>query len=79
LERIRDGIIGGAMSFILVEYCSDELGSGVLDTINPMTNDAGTKIEIFKTEQDALKVLYDLQSFLSEDTWDMDIIIERIH
>ena len=67
------------MSYILVECCPDKIGSGVLDTINPMTNDAGTKVEIFKTEQDALKVLYNLRSFVCEDTWDMDIIIERIH
>ena len=67
------------MSYILVEYCPNEIGSGVLDTINPMTNDAGTEVEIFKTEQDALKVLYNLRSFVSEDTWAMDIIIERIH
>ena len=67
------------MSYILVEYCSDEITSSILESINPMTNDAGTKSEIFKTEQDALKVLDELESYVPEHEWAMDIIIERIH
>ena len=68
------------MSYILVEYCTDNFGSGIFESITPMTNDAGTKIEIFKSEQDALKVLYDLQSSVPDVyEYDMDIIIDRIH
>ncbi len=68
------------MSYILVEYSTDDFGSGIFESITPMTNDAGTKIEIFKSEQDALKVLYDLQSSISDIyDYDMDISVERIH
>tara|TARA_R100000322_G_scaffold1254_2_gene1483 strand:- start:5838 stop:6068 length:231 start_codon:yes stop_codon:yes gene_type:complete len=71
---------GGAMSYILVEYSTDDFGSGIFESITPMTNDAGTKIEIFKSEQDALKVLYDLQSSVPDIyDYDMDISVERIH
>ena len=68
------------MSYILVDYSTDDFGSGIFESITPMTNDAGTKIEIFKSEQDALKVLYDLQSSISDIyDYDMDISVERIH
>tara|TARA_Y100000401_G_C8310055_1_gene219228 strand:- start:423 stop:629 length:207 start_codon:yes stop_codon:yes gene_type:complete len=68
------------MSYILVEYSTDDFGSGIFESITPMTNDAGTKIEIFKSEQDALKVLYDLQSSVPDIyDYDMDISVERIH
>ena len=70
----------GAMSYILVEYSTDDFGSGIFESITPMTNDAGTKIEIFKSKQDALKVLYDLQSSVPDIyDYDMDISVERIH
>jgi hypothetical protein len=68
------------MSYILVEYCTDNFGSNIFESITPMTNDAGTKIEIFKSKQDALRVLYDLQSSVPDVyEYDMDIIIDRIH
>lgn len=68
------------MSYILVEYSTDDFGSGIFESLTPMTNDAGTKIEIFKSEQDALKVLYDLQSSVPDIyEYDMDISVERIH
>ena len=68
------------MSYILVEYSTDDFGSGIFESITPMTNDAGTKIEIFKNKQDALRVLYDLQSsVLDLYDYDMDISVERIH
>jgi hypothetical protein len=68
------------MSYILVEYSTDAFGSGIFESITPMTNDAGTKIEIFKSKQDALKVLYDLQSSVPDIyDYDMDISVERIH
>ena len=68
------------MSYILVEYSTDDFGSGIFESITPMTNDAGTKIEIFKSKQDALKVLYDLQSSVPDIyDYDMDIRVERIH
>jgi hypothetical protein len=68
------------MSYILVEYSTDDFGSGIFESITPMTNDAGTKIEIFKSKQDALKVLYDLQSSVPDIyDYDMDISVERIH
>ena len=68
------------MSYILVEYSTDDFGSGIFESITPMTNDAGTKIEIFKSKQDALKVLYDLQSYVPDIyDYDMDISVERIH
>jgi hypothetical protein len=68
------------MSYILVEYSIDDFGSGIFESITPMTNDAGTKIKIFKSEQDALKILYDLQSSVPDIyDYDMDISVERIH
>lgn len=69
------------MSYILVEYSLDEFGSGIFETLNPMTNDAGTKIEVFKTEEDAIKTLYQLMSYVPDDFDDenLDITIDRIH